>query len=81
MGGGETGFMYVHDPNRPELWLYIDRVSYLYERSTYRYVRLNALNVLQVNGPLFNAPDHCVLSMVLDLVGRMKDERGGGVFD
>ena len=29
---------------------------YLYERSTCRYVRLNALNVLNVHGPCFNAP-------------------------
>ena len=29
---------------------------YLYERSTCRYVRLNALNVLHVPRPLFVAP-------------------------
>ena len=32
---------------------------YLYERSTCRYSRLNALNVLHVHGPCFNAPEIC----------------------
>ena len=30
--------------------------QYLYERSTCRYVRLNALNLLHVHGPRFYAP-------------------------
>ena len=34
-------------------------VIYIYERSTYRYVRLNALNVRHVHGPYFNAPKMC----------------------
>ena len=32
------------------------RGMYLYEQSTCRYVRLNALNVLHIHGPCFNAP-------------------------
>ena len=28
----------------------------LYERSTCRYIRLNALNVLHIHGPNFNTP-------------------------
>ena len=57
---------YVHVPlNRPRymhipLWQAEQTramVIYLYEHSTYRYVRLNALNRLQVHGPSrFNAP-------------------------
>ena len=31
-------------------------VIYLYERSTCRYVGLNALNLLHIHGPCFNAP-------------------------
>ena len=38
---------YVHVPNR---------LSHLYERSTCRYVRINALKVLHVHGPCSNAP-------------------------
>ena len=35
---------------------YKNDLIYLYELSTCRYIRLNALNVLQVHGPRFNAP-------------------------
>ena len=39
------------------LWWYIDITRiYLYEPSTSSYVRLNALNVLHVHGPRFDAP-------------------------
>ena len=34
-------------------------VIYLYERSKCRYIRLNALKVLHVHGPCFNAPLLC----------------------
>ena len=33
-------------------------VIYLYETSTCKYVRLNALNILHIHGPRFNAPHH-----------------------
>ena len=37
-------------------WFFSRSRVYLYESSTCRYVRLNALNVLYVHGPCFNAP-------------------------
>ena len=40
---------YVHIPQT--------MVIYLYEHSMCMNVRLNALNVLQVHGPCFNAPN------------------------
>ena len=44
------------------------RLKYLYERSTYRYVRLNALNVLHIHGPCFNAPLWRASLILQDLV-------------
>ena len=50
----EDGLAYLTLWSVPMVWSvwYVQ----LYEHSTCRYVRLNALNVLHVHGPRFNAP-------------------------
>ena len=40
----------------------------IYEHSTWRYVRLNALNVLNVHGPCFNAPKYTPQTLLLKIV-------------
>ena len=45
---------YVHVPRSVQRYVHVPR--YLYECSTCRYVRLNALNALHAHRPCFNSP-------------------------